>query len=212
MGDFSGQVIAFARRSRAKVVIVPPREGKHGDRVTALARACECPILVLRTPPGFQTLIAATDLEHQEFPVLRVAAELAARLDARVLALHNARPVTSAQRPEATFSTAIRLRSGTGLLREARSNDAASDRVVMVDGLVSNRPDTVDVILRQSRANAPALVVVGTRARQGAVRPIFGGVAARVVDGCHSSVLVTPVQDGTHHGDQTPMATRFDEA
>jgi nucleotide-binding universal stress UspA family protein len=203
-GDFSDWVVAFARRSPVKVIIVPPREGRRGNRVTKLTGACGRPMLVLRTPAGFQTLIAATDLEHQGFPVLRTAAELAAHLEARVLVVHNARPLTAAARPEATFSTTIRLRSEAGWLRERRADDARSDRLLTIDGLVYNKPDTADVILRQSRETESALVVVGTRSGHG-MPSRSGDVAARVLDGCRSSVLVTPVQYGLG-----PFGTAFE--
>jgi nucleotide-binding universal stress UspA family protein len=194
MGDFLKEVSAFVTQSAAKLVIVPPREGNPGGRVTALAGACSRPVLVLRTAGEFRTLVAATDLEDDEYPVLRSAVELAARLEVRVLAVHNVSPITAVLPLEAAFATTMVLGAERVRLRSERLMRASSHLATGVQAVVCNQPDTVGAILRQSQPERSALVVVGTRTKPWLGRFIVKSVAAEVVNRSASSVLVTPVR------------------
>jgi hypothetical protein len=60
-GDFSDWVIAFARRSPVKVIIVPPREGRRGNRVTKVTRTHDAGIPLAR--PCFDQVDLAQRVE-----------------------------------------------------------------------------------------------------------------------------------------------------
>lgn len=193
-GDFAEETARLANESRAQLVIVPSREGRQGARVISLAGNAGCPVLVLRTSAGFETLIAATDLEDDEYPVLSRASDIGQRLDATVVAIHNVSPIINLLPLEAAFAAATTLAMDTVKLRRERLSRAALQLTNGIQAVVSNACDTVGAILNETEAQGPALVVVGTRTKPWLNRLIVKSVAAEVVDRTRASVMVTPIR------------------
>lgn len=152
IGDFLGQVGRFARACGARLIVVLPREGRAGSRVTALAGASAHPVLVARSFESFRTLVAATDLEDDDYPVLRSAAVLGDQLRADVLAVHNVSPVAAVLPVESAFATALLLTADTVKLRRQRLVRATAALTAKMQHLIANRPDTVSVILEQCQS------------------------------------------------------------
>ncbi len=88
-GDFVERTAVHARRVGAALIVTPPGRGRAGTTVTMLAERSYLPVLVARASRSHGAVIAGTDLQDQEFRVLRKAAELAERLDAQVVVVHN---------------------------------------------------------------------------------------------------------------------------
>jgi nucleotide-binding universal stress UspA family protein len=195
LGDFAEEASRLATEHNAQLLIVPSREGRQGARVIGLAGSAGCPVLVLRTTAGFRALIAATDLEHDDFPVLSRAVEVGQHLDAAVLAVHNVNPLANPLPLEASFATATILVTDTMKLRQERLSRAASQLTAGVQPVVSNQCDTVGAILRETDAHDRALVVVGTRTKPWINRLIVKSVAAEVVNRARTSVMVTPIRE-----------------
>jgi nucleotide-binding universal stress UspA family protein len=195
VGDVLGQAALLVHDRGAKLVIVPPREARSGARVINLAGSCSEPVLVLRTEAGFEQLVAATDLEDDEYPVLRGAVDLGRKLEARILAVHNVSPVTAVLPMEAAFATTLLLGADTVKLRAERLARASAQLGCGVHAVVTHQPDTVGVILRHGDATEPTLVVVGTRTKPWLNRFIVKSVSAEVVSRSPSSVLVLPVRE-----------------
>lgn len=194
LGDFAEEASRLALERQAQLLIVPAREGHRGARVIGLAGSAGCPVLILRTTAGFRTVVAATDLEDDEYPVLRRAADVGQRLDAPVRVVHNVNPIMNPLPLEASYITATTLITDTVRLRRERLDDAASQLTNGVQPVVSNHCDTVGAILRETTTRGPALVVVGTRTKPWINRLIVKSVAAEVVNRTGSSVLVTPIR------------------
>lgn len=64
------------------------RKSPLAATVIRVAREADRPVIVTRGHPDFGTLLAATDLEDRQVPLLRTAAQLGHELDATVVAVH----------------------------------------------------------------------------------------------------------------------------
>lgn len=194
VGDFLGQAARFAEHHDVSLVMVPPREGRLGARVISLAGCARQPVLVLRGTGTFRSLVAATDLEDDEYPVLRKAVELGGYLDASVVAVHNVSPIACVLPLEAAFATTMVIGADTVKLRQERLRYASAGLRPGIQAVVAHRADTVGTIVGQVRASEADLVLVGTRTKPWLDRLIVKSVAAEVVDRSPSSVLVTPIR------------------
>lgn len=195
LGDFVAAVARAARRLHAQLVLLPSSQAGDGARVTALARAAGRPVLVVRTPTLARTLLAATDLEDESYPVLRQALQLGRRLDARVVAMHNINPVSALLAMDAAWPRELapdQCPSSVPRRELARAQRALCEALTPV---VARRVDTVEAILEQGRREGADLLVVGTRARPWLERLLTRGVAANLVDRAPLSVLVTPLAE-----------------
>lgn len=192
-GEFVDRVAVYAREVEAQLILVAPREEDAGELVTQLAEATRTPVLVARAPAKNQTIIAATDLQDPEYPVLNLAAALGRQLETSVIAVHNFR--LDAASPEVGQGAA----GGAGQAESARAErlarleQASRHLPTAARALVRHDDDHADAILEAARAEEADLVVVGTRRRAWFERFPSGNVASRVVDRAQRSVLVTPV-------------------
>jgi hypothetical protein len=87
------QTAAYAATIDSRLIIVPPRQRRFTGTVTSLAGAAQTPVLVAHERAGKPAIVAGTDLRSYDYPVLREAAELGRRLDARLVAVHNIEPL-----------------------------------------------------------------------------------------------------------------------
>lgn len=190
-GDFVERVAEHAVSVEATLVVVPPREGGTGRAAIAIACRSGVPVLVARGAKRGETIVAATDMETEKFPVLRHAAELGRQLDAPVVAVHNVGPTVQdeetdpARAADAEREAILRHRSA----RLARVSDGIASGASSV---VRAEPSAADAILAEARARDADLVVVGTNATTPQDRVAAGSVAAEVVNRAARSVLVMP--------------------
>ena len=195
-GSFVDQVAGRAAHLEAVLIVVPPREGRMGSTVTSLASTSGVPVLLAREATHDETIIAATDLQSEGYPVLRRAAQLGQQLDAPVLAVHNVNPVSVVVRVDMAWPITVLQGDPVREARSARLSQICSERLpVEASAVIRNEVNPVDAILGEARKHNADLVVVGTRRRGWFGRLLAGSVAAQVVNRAKRSVLVTPLDD-----------------
>jgi len=196
-GDFAAQVATYVPDVRACLVVVASRETPGGQTMTSLAHCCKVPILVAREVKMQDAIVAATDLQSPEYPVLRMAAELGACFDAPVVTVHNVNPIsvllgTGVGWPPVSVLPADPTRAARAVqLKRATERLSVEARAVLRDEV-----SAADAILDEAKLNDADLVVVGTRQRSWLQRLLSGNVAEQIVKRANCSVLITPI-DGS---------------
>jgi nucleotide-binding universal stress UspA family protein len=180
MGTFVDQVALRASEVGADLIAVSPHRRSLEATVQRLAQQADCPILVPRNCRTFATLLAATDLEEPNTPLLRRAARLGRDLDATVVALHGVLEGAS-RNPVAPSleQSLLMLESAT------RSLGGRFESVVL------RASDLARKILDQARQRNADIIVVGVRPLRDPKR--HPSTAAQVMRRSRRSVLVAPL-------------------
>jgi nucleotide-binding universal stress UspA family protein len=192
-GQFVREVAAHAAKLRASLVVMPPHGMNLGETVTAIAEAAGIPVLVSREASGEEAILAATNLEDLDYPVLRGAATLARRLDAPLLAVHNLAPNRQLPSAAADDPALPRWEDGGADLCRAQLRHASEWLSPGMDVILRRDISTVDAILHEVQRWHADLVVVGTRPHTWLADLRSAGVARQVVERAERSVLVTPL-------------------
>ncbi|MEO8178763.1 MAG: universal stress protein [Deltaproteobacteria bacterium] len=195
-GNFDSEVATYARGVRARLVIVASRARRMGRTVVSLVESCKVPVLVARELRTRDAIVAATDLQSPDYPVLRAAAELVACLDARLVAVHNVNPISilvgsGVGWPAVTVLPADRTRAA----RAVRLAKATERLAVAATAVVRDELSAAEAILDEAELHDADLVVVGTRHRGWLDQLLGASVAAQVVNRARRSVLVTPIDE-----------------
>lgn len=193
-GAFTATVAARAAELRADVIILPPREGRIGSRVTELVRATGRPVFVARRELGeHRTVVAATDLGSETLDVLRQAAVLARRLGTPLVAVHDIPPVLTYISSDGSEAVSVWPNERVSEACAHRMADAWDTMEVPGRVVVRREGNPADAILREAAARCADLIVVGWHRRPRLMRLLRQGVAATVVDRTERSVWVTPL-------------------
>lgn len=197
-GDFVEQTGIYAAQNGGQLIVVSPNARPSiGSAATILARISGIRVLVAREPREQHTIVAATDLDSADYPVLHEAAEFARWLKAPVVALHQLRDASWSRR---TFGWQSRRWSATARAARARELANISQRLHFASHLiVSSGASPTDAILRQARTCEADLVVVGTHCRRWSERVTTHSVCAQIIDRARRSVLVTPLARCAQH-------------
>lgn len=190
-GNFVDAVVQHTQSANVELIIVP-RFRRVGALATELARRSGVKVLVAREPARRRSILAATDLASDGFPVLQQAARLGLALQAPLTAVHNVDPLLVADRAP------VRLAPGAatalaGAQRQVRLADAVRSLPVATTPVVRVEIDPVFAILEEVQRQDVDIVVVGVHERSRLDRLLHGSVAARVVQKTQRSVLVTPI-------------------
>lgn len=185
-GDPVREVAAHARELRATAIVVAPGGTRSGQMVTALARAAYVPVLVARGRAQTGSVVAAMDLDDRALPVLRSAAELSHRLNARLVAVHNAGPRPERSEREPTPEPADDA-------CERRLRGASRELDVDADIVIAHELNSAHAILREAQRRDGEVIVVGARTGGWLDRWSGRSVTAQVISGAQRSVLVTPL-------------------
>jgi nucleotide-binding universal stress UspA family protein len=169
---------------------------RAGARATALAHAAGRPVLVARSRSTSGAIVAATDLERPELPVMSPAALLARRLDVPMVAVHNVLPISVILGEDLREPVPIPPDEVVIEWTQERLAAAAAGMVACTEPVIRHALDPATAILEEAEARDADLVVVGTRRRSWFDRSGSGSVATRVVDRCERSVLVLPIGEG----------------
>jgi nucleotide-binding universal stress UspA family protein len=179
----SAREIAFQSTELGTAVVAIPQGLPGGARTASLLlRGPRIPVLVIGDRHrGKHTIVAATDLEDDRVPILRMGAELAQRTHARLLFVHNLAPPPPAN---AAALASARLRQHSRRLAPSAS------------AVVSARVNVADAIIEVCEAASASLVIVGTRERTWLEELSQGAstVANRLVRDSGTSVLVLPLR------------------
>lgn len=204
-GNFLGEVVQRAASLEAALIVVPSCEHRIGTMVTALASASGVPVLVARDSTNGETILAATDLLTEGYPVLNEAAALGLLLQAPVVAIHNVDPLSVVAIPGPTETWPMHAQRDHEATR-ARLAAISGDLPVDAKPIIRQEMNPVDAILDEARDRDVDLVVVGTRRRRRFERLLAGNVATQVVNRAKRSVLVTPL-DGLGPATVAPVET-----
>jgi nucleotide-binding universal stress UspA family protein len=142
----------------------------------------------------FESIVVGTDGSETANEAVRQAAELAARLGARVHLVCVYEPVPSAHGADAAVDA--RSESGWELRpREAVDATLASAAAVFAEAgvevdLYAQRGDPADAILDVAEERGADLIIVGNRGRAGAKRFLLGSVPNRISHHAPCAVLI----------------------
>lgn len=193
-GEFVSVIAQRAQELDAELISVPAMRGRSGSLVAALARSSGVPVLVTRGRGTVRSLLAASDLEDESYPILRKAAELAGEVAADVLLLHDlAERGRGPHRAPLAVVTSAGQRSEQQRQRLLRAAHRWLPRGKIV---VTRENDPARAIVAQAVDSDVDTIVVGTRPRPWLARGMAQTVAARVVESADRSVLVVPIDGG----------------
>lgn len=189
-GDFEAHVAAQAGRQRARLVVLPDQRGS-GELAIQLACSTGAQVLVSRSKPGERPILAATDLQDPEFPVLRGAAQLALALGQPLITFHNVDPLTMmAGHGRATAG----VHFGVSALTRRESLVGVSQALqVELTPIIRAELDPVHAILDEADVCDAGLIVVGAHPCSWWQRLMDDGVAPRVANQADRDVLITPL-------------------
>jgi nucleotide-binding universal stress UspA family protein len=142
----------------------------------------------------FESIVVGTDGSETASEAVRQAAELAARLGARVHLVCVYEPVPSAQEPDDALD--VHPESGW-VLRPREAVDATLEAAAAVFAAAgvevdryAQRGDPADAILDVAEERGADLIIVGNRGRTGAKRFLLGSVPNRISHHAPCAVLI----------------------
>lgn len=188
MGSFVDALEQCAAELDAALIVVDP-EAVSGSQLHASCRRMGRPILAAREPRPDATIVAATDLETPDAPVLQWARALGECTDARVFAAHVVEPPLPASSVDPTTIGHDELE----LVRRVRLERATAFAAPDASLAISRDDDAARGLLSVSRALDADLVIVGARQSSALLSLFRSHVPARVVDRALRSVLVIPL-------------------
>jgi nucleotide-binding universal stress UspA family protein len=172
-----------ARERGVDWIVMPDVHDGCGRSATALARASGCPVLVARAPTSRSTLLLATDVSEDLYPISSRAAALAEALHAPVLAFHD----VGFRVPELS-SRVNALTDAWAQIQLERLAGGGHQRLPELEVLLAHGTDRVETILQQARREDAEIIIVGLSEGADAETDL----AAEVVDHAIRSVLVVP--------------------
>ena len=190
MGDVVEEAAVYATELAAAVVVVAADE-LNGTQVTHLARIAARPVLVTharRSASG--SVVAATDLSAEHYPVLQQARALATLRNAPLVTVHNV-PPTAIMRGLAFLRTG-RLTSKRPIA-SALELQRASEVVGADAAVLLQTTDPARAVLDEARSRAADIIVVGTHQRTGLRERAHKSIAATIVDRARRSIIVEPI-------------------
>lgn len=183
-GSVAPEVARRARERDVDWVVLPDGDAGCGLTATELARASGCPVLVARAPTRRSTLLVASDVTDDLYPISSRTAALAEALHAPVLAFHD----VGFRAPELD-SRVNALTEAWEKVQAERLESGGPQRLPELEVLLAYGTDRVETILQQARLEDAEIIVVGLSAD--ADDPA-AAVTAGVVDRAIRSVLVVP--------------------
>lgn len=183
-GSPARQIAALAREERADLVVVGARRDVPAGRVrlgstaAGLLEQSPCGVLVARTPPPPDAILAATDGSAVSYHALAEALALASDLGADLLVHHVLEhPDEAAERhPE-------------GYLKSVVEKLELPARVPRIRYLVDVGEPAARILARADEEQA-SLIVLGSHGRGAIERALLGSVSRRVALAAHANVLV----------------------
>jgi nucleotide-binding universal stress UspA family protein len=182
--DIAREAAHLARQRQVGWIVMPALREGCGRSATALARASGCPVLVARAPTSRSTLLVASDVSDDVYPLCSRAAALAEALHAPVLAFHD----VGCRVPE--LSSRLNALTDTwAQLQTERLEVGGHQRLPELELLLAHGSDRAETILQQARREDAEIIIVGAG-------PDADGAddatARAVVERAIRSVLVVP--------------------
>jgi hypothetical protein len=184
MRDYPRQAAAVAQQRGVDWIVIPAHAG-CGAAAAAIARASGRPVLVARESTTRYTLLVATELERDNYPVLENAARLAVALHAPVLAFHDVRSASSLDALAPQVDT---LAEQWTNIQEALQHSAHRCPPEL-DVLLACSGDRVNGLLQHARREDAEMILVSLPAEGS---PHSDAFASAVADDALRSVLIVP--------------------
>ncbi|HEX4337265.1 MAG TPA: universal stress protein [Polyangiaceae bacterium] len=188
-GDFLSVVAETAKVLKPAVIAIPELSGHTGRSVRGFALECGVPVLVAREELESKVILAASDLAHPSFPVLRAAALLSASHRVRVVFLHNLCPTPS---DGARTSASLERCLPSVLDRLEDLTLAANAFNIESDNVVTTGPDVDESLMSVIQRERPDIVIIGARDRR-QPHSTKAPLAQTVYDETAPSVVVVPL-------------------
>jgi nucleotide-binding universal stress UspA family protein len=188
---FDSEVVHTARMLRASLVVLASDAHQRAEHATYLALRSNVPVLVAREAHAGGAIVAATDLDTSDYPVLRRAAELARRLNAPAVFVHNVGEPHAAASEVADSGRRARLADASRMLARLQGELAPQATAV-----VSESATASDAVLAIAKDLDADLIVVGARQRSWLGRALGGLMAERTAWRAPRSVLIVPMPAG----------------
>jgi nucleotide-binding universal stress UspA family protein len=195
IGEPAERLLALAEREAAELLVVaaPDRSrattGRLGSVYLALASAASCPVVVV--PPGVETIAAigpivcGVDGSAPSMAAARVAANLAGRLETRLLLLHVVDALSTADRdPERATRGGMAAR----LLREA----AGELRETTPSSLRIEHGAPAERLAAVAEREAAQLLAIGSRGGGRVASVLLASVASRLATSATRPLLDVP--------------------
>jgi nucleotide-binding universal stress UspA family protein len=194
-GEMPADLVVIGRSSKSDDD-VPLGKALLGRTATSVVREAPCSVLVVRqalVPRMGMRVLAAVDLLDGTAQVVRIAAVQAARMGAGLTLLHSLDPIRPATLGDPAVGTPLVIpgEASDELVRSAqeRLRELVARIDLPAESLVVEEPPAT-AIVRTAESLDVALLVVGTRAKQGLARLVLGSVAEEVVRRSPCNVLV----------------------
>ncbi|HTV21281.1 MAG TPA: universal stress protein [Polyangiaceae bacterium] len=183
--DVVREMALRARERDVDWIVMQDRSEGCGEAATALARASGRPVLVARAPTSRSTLLVASDVRGDLYPLSSRAAALAEALHAPVLAFHDVGFFTHELtcRVDALTEAWARVQSD-------RWRASGQQRLPELEVLLAHGSDRVHTLLEQARREDAEIIIVATEDED--AHRHGPELAAAVVDRAVRSVLVVP--------------------
>jgi nucleotide-binding universal stress UspA family protein len=184
----------IARDESAVIVVVDSRFG--AKKAGRLAHGLGIPVLVARDARADGDWIAASDMQHREYPVLSTARDLTRALDRELIYFHNARPlpvcVGDPMMAATTYAEMLKLQDDVATAKRARL-DRLAGADAHVHSIVTRAGTMIEGLLDLARDRDADVVVVGHSPRSWWQRLLGRGTTERLVEQARRSVLIVPL-------------------
>lgn len=192
-GDFVDQAALRCKGRGVRLIVVSAEVRRSGGTVASLARAAQVPVLASHGLDHCRPIMAATDLQDPNVPVVWHAARLAEQLRTSLVTFHNLDPLLSQREGVAIPEVVLTGSPPSPGARRAKLLEAGQLLPVTSIPIVSCQTDRVHAILSEARALDVGVIVVGTRYRSWLERLFGFSVAGEVTSRSNCPVMVTPI-------------------
>jgi nucleotide-binding universal stress UspA family protein len=185
-------IVRVADEEKASLIVMGNRRSNELDRLLLgsvserVVRYASCSVLVARSYPRTDQILAAIDTSDTALRVASEAVKIAARHKASVAVLHcrETLPPAARAKPSARKRSSKRLDARIAdRVRHLFAREKVRGQVDFLDG------DPREAIVRRAGQLGAELIVVGTRGRSGLARIMMGSVAETVARTASCPVL-----------------------
>lgn len=188
-GCFVEHAASYAASTGAQYLMLPASETRIGVTASRLARRSMRPVVVPRDDLVGRSIVAATDLQSHQFPIVQTAADLGRQIGGPVRLLHDCIEAARSGRRSTGESRSLIERRRAILLHLSKRLEIGREPVVAAER------DPVDAIMHELAVGEADVAIVGTRGGWSQFRHPDMGVAERIITSAGHSVIVAPIRE-----------------
>lgn len=196
-GRFEQEIARQATKLEPELIVVPGAGLGDGAAVLRVVQSTRTSVFVARSLSSCRnTVVAGTNLESPEYPVVRRASSIAERLGCSLIAVHNVRPREILSASGLLWPVSVPVIVDTSDAAAARLEQLRARLEAGVETILSQETDATEAILRAADLSNAQVIVVGARRHRWLARLLRTGVARQLVERSQRSVLICPVGEG----------------